>query len=110
MTGTRLERLKHLREENPGDIFTLFALAKEFEKAGATEDASRCYQELLISDPDYLGAYFHFGKLLELLGVDNQALDIYRQGIERSKAANDIHSLAELQNAYQNLLLELDEV
>jgi len=109
MKGTRLERLLELLKENPVDAFTRFALAKEYERAGRQDEALKTYSDLLEMDPGYLGTYFHFGKFLELLGLDNQALVIYRQGIEISGEVNDRHTLSELKNAYQNLLLELDE-
>ena len=109
MKSTRLERLLELLEENPVDAFSRFALAKEYERAGKKDEALNSYRDLLDMDPGYLGTYYHFGKLLESLGLDNQALDIYRLGIKKSGEVNDRHTLSELQNAYQNLLLELDE-
>jgi len=52
-------------EASPDDSFLLFAIAKEHEKAGATDEALEYYLKLTATDPDYVGTYYHLGKLYE---------------------------------------------
>lgn len=104
----RLERLKALAQERPNDAFTVFALAKEYEKIGDTENSLKYYYQITVQNPDYVGTYYHLGKLLELDNQENDALSVYQKGIEIAQKANDLHALAELKNAYQNLQIEMD--
>jgi tetratricopeptide (TPR) repeat protein len=108
MISTRLERLQALLQENPADSFSLFALAKEQERLGLLNEAALTYQELLNNDPAYLGTYYHYAKLLESLDAEKQALVVYEQGIVRAQAVQDLHTLSELNNARQNLMIELE--
>ena len=98
-----------LLEENPLDSFSRFALAQEQQRMGLLIEAEESYRILLVNDPNYLGTYYHMGKLLELLEDEKQALTIYKEGIDRAEAAGDLHALSELKNARQNLLIELDD-
>lgn len=104
----RLERLKTLAQERPNDAFTIFALAKEYEKNGDTENSLKHYYQITEQNPDYVGTYYHLGKLLEQDNQENEALSVYETGISAAQKMNDLHALAELKNAYQNLQIEMD--
>lgn len=95
----RLALLLQLHEENPNDAFTLFALAKEYEKAKDKEKALDWYLRLQSADPAYVGLYYHLGKLYEDLGQTQEAILTYRSGMQVAKAAKDMHALAELNGA-----------
>jgi len=103
----RLERLEALAKERPDDAFTLFALAKEYEKSGDLLKSLTVYSDLTRKQPDYVGTYFHLGKLLEDLDQEENALNAYETGISVAKKIGDHHALAELSNAAQNLRLEM---
>jgi tetratricopeptide (TPR) repeat protein len=100
----RLEYLMQLLAEQPHDAFTLFALAKEHEKMQDLEKALEYYTSLREKHPDYVGLYYHLGKLQEKTAALEVAADTYRQGMEVAKAANDRHAFGELNGA----LLEID--
>lgn len=104
----RLERLKALAEERPNDSFTLFALAKELEKAGETQESLKKYRQIIDKDSKYIGTYYHLGKLLEQDNQPEEALSIYQMGIQMAQQIQDHHALAELKNAHFNLQLEMD--
>lgn len=103
----RLEQLKEMLEASPTDSFLLFALAKEFEKIGELEHALEKYQFLIAHDVQYVGAYYHLGKLLERKEAMNEALKIYTQGIQIAKDQRDEHAARELATAKLNLEMEL---
>ncbi len=46
--------------------------------AGQLEEAKAIYEALMASPPTFPDAYYNYGKLLELLGEDGKALDMYR--------------------------------
>jgi tetratricopeptide (TPR) repeat protein len=99
MTSKRLEQLKGFLESSPKEPFILFAIAKEYEGLDDQVEALKFYLELENSSPDYVGTYYHLGKLYELLNEDKKAFLTYKKGIEVAKAAGDQNSLAELHTA-----------
>jgi tetratricopeptide (TPR) repeat protein len=95
----RLEKLKAFLKEQPNDPFLLFAIAKEYEKGGDQEKALAQYQLLVQEHADYVGTYYHLGKLLERSGKTAEALQIYRKGMQIARAQGDQHALSELAGA-----------
>jgi len=98
----RLDKLLSLFRECPTDSFLLFAIAKEYEHLNDKEKANYYYQHLFEMDADYVGLYFHWGKLLEEMDEQEKALEIYAKGIEVSAKLNDIHAEKELRAAKYN--------
>jgi len=94
-------------EASPDDSFLLFAIAKEHEKAGATDEALEYYLKLTATDPDYVGTYYHLGKLYEEEEAVEKALAAYQAGITIAKKIKDQHALSELMGAKMNLEMEL---
>jgi tetratricopeptide (TPR) repeat protein len=100
----RIEQLEIFLKETPNDAFLNYALATEYVSMGDDEKAEFIFRDLLEKNPDYVATYYHLGKLLERKQQKNEAMDIYRMGIEKAKATGEQHSLSELQSA----LLELE--
>lgn len=100
---SRLERLQQFLAEQPNDAFILFAIAKEHEKANNDVSALDFYQKIEQTTPQYVGLYYHLGKLFERQNDREQALATYRKGIEVARAERDFHALSELQGAKMNL-------
>ncbi len=103
---SRLDLLLSLHASAPTDDFTLFALAKEYEGLGELATALSYYEKLAAAHPGYVGVYYHFGKLLELIERPTEALDIYQKGIETAQSAGDLHAAGELRGAKMNLEIE----
>ena len=61
----RLQILQEMLAKSPNDSFTLFAIAKEYEGLGKADQALDFYLTLREKDPDYVGLYYHLGKLYE---------------------------------------------
>lgn len=95
----RIDILLQYHREDPADPFTLFALAREYEKRGADEEALRYYERLVHEQPDYVGTYYHLGKLYEQLGRSGDAIRVYQAGIVVAGQKTDFHARAELQSA-----------
>lgn len=99
MTTNRLSMLLELLRESPHDSFLLFAIAKEYEKAGDQEQALQYYQRLQRDDPDYIGTYYHLGKLYEQLEDVTAAFSTYTAGMEVARRLLDQHAYSELAGA-----------
>lgn len=100
----RISQLLEFLKESPDDAFLNYALATEHVSSGEDAVAEEIFLKLLNQHPDYIATYYHLGKLLERKGQKNEAMDIYRKGIEKAKLTGERHSLSELQSA----LLELE--
>ncbi|TDI69640.1 MAG: tetratricopeptide repeat protein [Bacteroidetes bacterium] len=95
----RLKKLLEYHDEDPDDSFIRFALATEYLKLGQEEKARNSFEELVSHDPDYVGTYFHLGKLYERLDQNERAIQVFKNGITVAGAQSDMHSRAELQSA-----------
>ena len=101
----RLQRLQQMLATSPDDSFLLFAIAKEFESLGERDRALEHYLRLRETDPAYVGLYYHLGKLYEKTAQPEQAIAVYRQGIDVAQKAGDRHAWSELSAAK----LEIDD-
>lgn len=99
----RLIQLNRLLEQTPGDAFLLFAIAKEYEKAGDEPMALEYYRQLQATQPDYVGLYYHLGKLHERQGNPEEAIAVFRQGADVAQRAGDRHAFSELKGALMEL-------
>jgi tetratricopeptide (TPR) repeat protein len=96
---SRLEKLLVFYESNPTDAFILFALAKEYENNENSAKALEFYNILVTTIPDYVGTYYHLGKLQEALGNAKEAFQTYKIGMQVATKANDRHAYNELAEA-----------
>ncbi|MEN0003297.1 MAG: tetratricopeptide repeat protein [Bacteroidota bacterium] len=103
MANNRLNQLLQFAEENPQDSFILFALAKEYEKLQQPQKALAHYLQLTQQDPNYVGTYYHLGKLYEQQEEFHTAFFTYKKGMEIARAQGDQHALSELAGAKLNL-------
>lgn len=100
---SRIETLKNLLTENPDDDFTKYALALEYISLNETDNAESFLKELIQTSPNYLAAYYQYGKLLEDKSEIDEARKIYNQGLFVASSQNDLHTKSELQDALDNL-------
>ena len=104
----RLQQLLQFHSENPTDSFLLFALAKEHEKLGNSDLALGFYEKITATSPEYVGVYYHLGKLLEKKGEPIRALAAYKSGMLVAQKIGDRHALSELAGAKMELSDEED--
>ena len=99
MSDDRLATLLGYLRDDPDDPFVRYALAQEYLKRGETAEALRFFEGLVAEHPEYVGTYYHLGKLYEALGQPDDAVRTYRAGIDAATEASDTHARAELQGA-----------
>ena len=104
MESTRLNKLLEFLESEPNDPFVLYALATEYNTQKDTEKALSYYLKLVDEHPDYVGTYYHLGKLYERIQEAEKAIAIYKQGMTASRKKGDNHAYSELQGAYNSAM------
>ncbi len=105
----RIDQLNSFLKDTPNDPFLHYALAQEYYKLNLKEDALLKYSELVENFPQYVGTYYHLGKLHIELKNRELAMEIFERGIKIAQNLKDQHSLAELQSARLELLYDDDE-
>lgn len=101
---SRIDQIQELLKENPSDSFLKHALALEYVKAADDGNARQVFEELLSSNPDYVGSYYHLAKLLERNGLENEAINVYEKGMEVALKLGEQHAYGELKTAYEYLI------
>lgn len=100
---TRLDQLFEFYQQDPHDAFTIYAIATEYLKIDPPK-AMEYYQKLLAEHEDYVGTYYHAGKLHEAFGETGQAEKVYKKGMQISRQAGNMHAFSELQQVYNKLM------
>ena len=95
--------------KNPMDLFSRHALAMEMIKLGKDADAKSVLDQILLIDPNYVGSYYHLGKVEEGLGLMTDAILTYEKGIQVATDLGDLHALRELKAALNQLRDELED-
>lgn len=101
-TSQRLDLLLGILKETPADSFVIFAIAKEYENMDDQNEAIQYYEKLYHLDPNYVGLYFHWGKINEEINDSDKAIEIYSMGIEVASMQKDGHAERELRAAKYN--------
>lgn len=100
----RIAKLKEFLEANPDNSFVQHALALEHVKAGDDAEARKLFENILNKDENYIGSYYHLGKLLERSDERESAIKWYELGMLKAKENGDMHAYNELQAAYDDLV------
>jgi tetratricopeptide (TPR) repeat protein len=103
MPADRLETLKSLVAQDPGNAFLRYGLAMEYVNSGRPEQAVSEFEALLAANPDYAAGYYHAGRTLEKLERLDDARQMYERGIEVTARSGDAHTRSELQAALDML-------
>ena len=100
----RITKILEYLQVTPKDNFLRHALALEYIKVSDDNKAREIFETILTEYPDYVGSYYHLGKLLERLGENQLAIEWYEKGMSAAKEAKDNHACNELQAAYEDLV------
>lgn len=106
---SKIKQLARQIKNNPSDSFSKFALALEFRKEGEFKKARILFEDILSSDPEYVGVYYHLGKLYEALDHLKDAKKLYQKGIEVASRKNEQRTEKEIREALQQLETEIEE-
>lgn len=107
MQNNRLEQLKQFLVNEPNDSFLKYAIATEYIKLEQLDEALNYFNELVTTDENYVGTYYHLGKLYEKLNRKDDAESTYKKGLMIARKAGNMHAASELQQAL-NAVLGLD--
>ncbi|MCR5889585.1 tetratricopeptide repeat protein [Hymenobacter sp. J193] len=100
---SRLQQLLAFYQDDPNDPFTIYALATEYRSTDP-QKAWGFYHKLLTEHPEYVGTYYHAGKLLEQLKQPDEAEKVYRTGLSVARKAGQLHAASEIQGVLNSLL------
>jgi tetratricopeptide (TPR) repeat protein len=103
MTQTRLEQIIKMLETHPNDPFLHYAKALELEKLEENQEAIEILERLLVEQPNYLPTYFKTGQLYELVGNNDRAIELYKEGKRLARIQKDFKTEGELSEALMML-------
>ncbi|CAM3628997.1 tetratricopeptide repeat protein [Sphingobacterium sp. arapr2] len=107
--STRLDQLNEFLKESPEDPFLKYAIAAEYLKQNEEQEALERFEQLIDKHPDYVGTYYHLGKLYEKLDKPELAIITYKSGIDIARKSRNFHTLGELQGALSFLVDDDDD-
>lgn len=109
MNNKRLKQLLSFLENGSQDPFIKYAIATEYLKENETDLALSFYNDLMENHPDYVGTYYHLGKLYVQLGEREKAKIVFETGMSKAKEMQDGHALTELRQIYGSLILDEED-
>ncbi len=92
---SKLERIRAVCAARPGEPFAWYSLAMELWKTSPAE-AVAAFEKVQVDFPDYLAAYYQFGKLLLERGEPERARGVLEKGVALARRQGDGHALGEL--------------
>jgi tetratricopeptide (TPR) repeat protein len=99
----RIATFKSFIARAPKDPFPRYGLAMEYKSRGDLGAAWAAFSDLLDQFPDYVPTYLMAGGTLAGLGRREQAIEVYRRGIEVATRKGDPHARGELETAANEL-------
>ena len=105
----KIRELAELLQKNPKDSFVKFALALELLKQDDVTKARVLFESVLKQDPEYLGVYYHLGKVYEYEGRPSDAKEMYTDGVIIAEKQENERTLLELKDALESLIFELND-
>ena len=102
----RLQILQDFYDQDPKEPFNIYGLALEYQKHDIKK--SKQLFDLLLKDfEEYLATYYITGKLYEELGLDEEAVEIFKKGISVAHSQKNTKAENELKTALTNLEMEM---
>ncbi|MDX1640444.1 MAG: tetratricopeptide repeat protein [Balneolaceae bacterium] len=105
----KIRELAESLQKNPDDTFIKFALALELLKKDDVTKAKVLFESVLKQDPDYLGVYYHLGKLYERLGRFEDAKKLFKDGLKVAEKQENERTALELKDALESLNIEWND-
>ena len=85
MAASRIDLFKQMLETDPSNTSVLFGLAKEYEKAGRSEEMIEILSRYLEISDDEGNAYGMLASAYERSGQREKARETYQRGIEAAQ-------------------------
>ena len=96
---SRIPKLLAFLKNEPDDSFTRYAVGLEYAKENRLPEAISTLEDLLVRDPAYVPTYYMLAGYHKETGNLARAKELYQIGMQKAKAANDVHALGELEAA-----------
>ena len=88
----RIEAIKAMLQDNPGDVFLLYSLGMEEASRGRLDLASDALGECIGADADYLPAWIERAKVLRAAGELDEARGVFEGALELAGRQGDSHA------------------
>jgi tetratricopeptide (TPR) repeat protein len=102
MNSIRIAQLQQFQQDDPHDPFPVYGLALEYLRTDAKKSEAY-FDALLTRFPDYLPTYYHAAKLKADFNKTDEAIEVYKRGIELAKKLDDNTTWRELKSALEEL-------
>jgi len=97
MNSERIKMLEQFVAEDPTDPFNRYALALELAKTDKPK-AKEIFDQLILSNPDYVPAYYQAALLYLELMLNDEATKMIEAGIIQAKKQNNLKAASELRS------------
>ena|SRR6185437_13168168 len=101
--GKRRQMLEQFVQKNPADAFARYGLAMECVNENDFSAAEGHFAQLIAAHPEYVAAYYQFGRMLGVQNRSDEARKILIEGAARAAQAGDAHAQQEMQAALDEL-------
>ena len=88
----RIETIKTMLQDNPGDVFLLYSLGMEQASLGRLDLAADALGECIAANADYLPAWIERAKVLRAGGHLDQAREAFQGALELAGRQGDSHA------------------
>lgn len=103
MSVERLEQLKSILAQEPGNAFARYALGMEYVSAGQTDSALQEFRTLLELDANYPSAFFMGAQALQRAERIEEAIAWLHDGIACAHRVGNHHAESEMQSLLEEL-------
>lgn len=93
-----LKEYRDASDADPDDVGTLIHIAEIQRRQGKYEDALVTIRKVVKKDPDNLEAGYNEGLLLDVLGRDDEAVQVYQHMVDLTSHANGAYTAEEKNN------------
>ncbi|MBK6541177.1 MAG: tetratricopeptide repeat protein [Flavobacteriales bacterium] len=103
MSAERLDQLRGMLAEEPGDVFLRYAIALELKRKGEMGPAIEALEKLLRDRPDHVASYYQLALMLADVGRNSEAIHTCEAGKLQCIVSGDRKARAELQELLASL-------
>ncbi len=96
MSAERLEQLRGMLVEEPGDLFLRYAIALELKREGHMDHAILELEAILTDDPKHIASYYQLALMLADVGRLEDAITTCKAGSMQGLVTGDRKARAEL--------------
>lgn len=108
MSNERMDQLRSMLDEEPGDVFLRYAIALELRRAGRPDQAIDDLRGLLNDEPGHLASYHQLALMLSEVGRIRDAVHTCEAGMLQCLVAGDRKAHAEMAELLEQLRDELE--